>query len=399
MTTAEDTPVVVTMSGTDVDGDPLAFAIVSQPTHGTLSGSGASRTYSPAANFNGSDSFTFTVNDGLATSAPATVSITVTAVNDPPVANAASVSAISGQPTPVTLSGSDVDGDTLTFVIVTSPAHGTLTGTGPTFTYTSAANFAGSDSFSFAVSDGQSQSPTVTVPITVTAPSLGLTLLVADSATRTTNRRPLDGVALRSGLSAYIYVANAGLVGVGQVSFSLDGSPFTVDRSAPFDFAGTSNRRACRSCALNANPFESNLLSLGTHHITATVLMRSGLPVVLDATFTIADTTPHSLAVSSSSNRSAPTPLAGSTLAGQQFMFLAGAGDAIAGLRRVVFVLDGRTIGSDAAAPYDAFGTRRGLAVPFDTRRLRNGNHRLVAIVQLVGGGRIVYSADFSVAN
>ena len=399
VTTAEDTPVVVTLSGTDVDGDPLTFAIVTQPTHGTLSGAGASRTYSPAANFNGSDSFTFSVNDGLATSAPATVSLTVTAVNDLPVANAASVSAITGQPTPVTLSGSDVDGDTLTFVIVTSPAHGTLTGIGPTFSYTSAANFAGSDSFSFAVSDGQSQSSTVTVPITVTAPSLGLTLLVADSATRTTNPRPLDGVTLRSGFSAYIYVGTAGLVGVRQVSFSLDGIPFTVDRAAPFDFAGTSNARACRSCALSANPFESNLLSLGMHHVTATVLMRSGLPVVLDATFTIADTTPHSLAVSSSSNRSSPAPLNGATLSGQRFMFLAGASDPIAGLSRLVFVLDGRTIGSDTAAPYDAFGTRRGLAVPFDTRRLRNGNHRLVAIVQLVGGGRIVYSADFRVAN
>ena len=183
------------------------------------------------------------------------------------------------------------------------------------------------------------------------------------------------------------------------MSFSLDGNPFTVDRTAPFDFVGTSTRRACRTCALSANPFESNLLSLGTHHITATVFLRTGLPVVLDATFTIADTTPHGLAVSSSSNRSAPVALNGVTLSGQRFMFLGDANDAIAGLSRVVFVLDGRTIASDTAAPYDAFGTRRGLAVPFDTRRLRNGNHRLVAIVQLVGGGRIVYSADFRVAN
>ena len=399
VTTAEDTLVAVTLAGTDVDGDPVTFAIVGQPTHGVLSGSGSARTYTPDVNFNGSDSFTFKVNDGTVDSNTATVSIAVTAVNDPPAANPASVSAVTAQPTPITLSGSDVDGDALTFVVVTSPLHGTLTGTGPTFTYTSAANFAGSDSFSFAVSDGQTQSATVTVPITVTAPSLGLTLLVADSATRATNSRPLDGVVLRSGVSAYIFVGSTGLVSPRQVTFSLDGSPFTVDRAAPFDFAGTSNRRACRSCALNANPFESNLLSVGTHHIMATALMPSGLSVVLDATFTVADTAPHSLAVSSSANRSSPAPLNGATLAGQRFMFLAEASDAIAGLNRVVFVLDGRTIGSDSAVPYDAFGTRRGLAVPLDTRRLRNGNHRLVAIVQLLGGGRITYSADFQVAN
>ena len=253
-TTAEDTAVAVTLSGSDVDGDPLTFAIVSQPIHGTVSGGAANRTYTPAANFNGTDSFTFTVNDGLATSAPATVSITVTAVNDPPVANPASVSAVTAQPTPFTLSGTDVDGDALTFVIVSSPAHGTLTGTGPTFTYTSVANFAGSDSFSFAVSDGQSQSAAATVSITVTAPALGLTLLVSDSATRTTNLRPLDGVTLRSGLSAYIFVGTTGPASVRQVSFSLDGSPFTADGTAPFDFAGTSTSRACRTVRTQRQP-------------------------------------------------------------------------------------------------------------------------------------------------
>ncbi len=53
-------------------------------------------TYTPAANYNGADSFTFTVNDGTVTSAPATVSITVTAVNDPPVANPQAVSTPGG---------------------------------------------------------------------------------------------------------------------------------------------------------------------------------------------------------------------------------------------------------------------------------------------------------------
>jgi Family of unknown function (DUF6288)/Bacterial Ig domain/Divergent InlB B-repeat domain/Bacterial Ig-like domain/HEAT repeats len=88
VTTAEDTAKAITLIGSDVDGDALTYTIVTQPAHGTLSGTGASRTYTPAANYNGADSFTFKVNDGTVDSAVATVSITVTAVNDAPVANA-----------------------------------------------------------------------------------------------------------------------------------------------------------------------------------------------------------------------------------------------------------------------------------------------------------------------
>ena len=59
----------VTLSGTDVDGDALSYAVVQQPAHGTLAGTAPNLTYTPAANYNGPDSFTFTVSDGQATSA------------------------------------------------------------------------------------------------------------------------------------------------------------------------------------------------------------------------------------------------------------------------------------------------------------------------------------------
>ncbi len=250
-----------------------------------------------------------------------------------------------------------------------------------------------------AVSDGTSQSPAATVSITVTAAPNGLTLSLADNAARTANIRPLSGAVLRAGASAYISVDALRPADVRQVTFTLDGRAFLTDRSTPFDFAGTATTRACRRCVLNAFPFESNLLSLGTHSITATALMRNGTRVVLDATFTVADTIPHSLAVSPSADRSSPTPLGGATLTGPRYIFLGPATDSIAGLRRVTFVLDGSSVSADTAAPYDAFGARRGLAVALDTRRLRNGNHRMVAIVELAGGGRVSYTADFAVAN
>ena len=71
-------------------------------------------TYTPAANYNGPDSFTFTVNDGTVDSNVATVSITVSAVNDAPVADDQSVTTAEDTAKAITLAGTDVDGDTLT---------------------------------------------------------------------------------------------------------------------------------------------------------------------------------------------------------------------------------------------------------------------------------------------
>lgn len=84
VTTAEDTPVAITLTGSDPDGDTLAVAIVRRPAHGLLTGAGADRTYTPRRSFNGTDHFTFTVSDGHLASTPTTVVIRVTPVNDPP---------------------------------------------------------------------------------------------------------------------------------------------------------------------------------------------------------------------------------------------------------------------------------------------------------------------------
>jgi hypothetical protein len=79
----EDTPRVIVLSATDPDGQAFTFQ-VSAPQHGVLSGTAPNLTYTPAANYGGPDSFTFSVSDGTATSTPATVSVSVTPVNDAP---------------------------------------------------------------------------------------------------------------------------------------------------------------------------------------------------------------------------------------------------------------------------------------------------------------------------
>lgn len=78
--TPMNTPVSTTLPGTDVDGDPLTYSVVTQPSHGVVTSSGAVATYTPAAGYVGSDSFTYQISDGFTTSNIATISITITAV-------------------------------------------------------------------------------------------------------------------------------------------------------------------------------------------------------------------------------------------------------------------------------------------------------------------------------
>src|SRR5439155_17090675 len=85
-------------------------------------------TYTPNTNYNGADSFTCLVNDRTANSAVAIVGITVIPVNDVPVANSQSVTTPEDTSTNLVLTGSDVDGNALTFMIVSGPANGGLTG-------------------------------------------------------------------------------------------------------------------------------------------------------------------------------------------------------------------------------------------------------------------------------
>ena len=117
----------------DPDGDPLSDVLVSGPSHGslTLNGNG-SFSYTPAADFTGSDSFSYRASDGTLSSNPATATISVTAVNDAPTAAGDSYSTAEDTTLTVAAPGvlgndSDPDGDPLTAVLVTGPSHGSLT--------------------------------------------------------------------------------------------------------------------------------------------------------------------------------------------------------------------------------------------------------------------------------
>ncbi len=138
----------------------------------TLNADG-SFTYTPAANFNGTDSFTYKAKDASDSSNVATVTLTVRPVNDAPVA--ANDSYTTDEDTALNVSApgvlgndNDVDGDSLTAVLVTNVAHGTLTlNANGSFIYTPDANYNGPDSFKYKANDGTVDSNVATVGITV----------------------------------------------------------------------------------------------------------------------------------------------------------------------------------------------------------------------------------------
>jgi hypothetical protein len=109
-----------------------------------------------------------TACEGRNVSQPQTFVIDIGPTPDAPVANSQSVNAFSGAATPITLTGSDIDGDALTFRIVSNPTHGTATTDAAGHAvYTSTAGYAGPDSFTFVANDGTSDSAPATVSITV----------------------------------------------------------------------------------------------------------------------------------------------------------------------------------------------------------------------------------------
>ena len=200
VTTPEETPAGILLGGTDPESAPLTYSVLTPPAHGVLTGTAPALTYTPATDYTGADSFTYKVNDGQSDSAPATVSLTVTPVNDVPTATPQTLTGVEDTPRAITLTGTDVDLTPLSFSVTLPPSHGTLSGTAPNLTYFPAPNYSGPDSFSFTANDGGLTSPPATVSLNITpvndAPAVSATsfTVVEDSAkTLTLTASDADG--------------------------------------------------------------------------------------------------------------------------------------------------------------------------------------------------------------
>jgi VCBS repeat-containing protein len=159
----------------DENNGPLTAELVDGPSHGSLTfNTDGTFAYAPNANYNGEDSFTYQAVDSHgAASHAATVSLTITAVNDAPVAAADSYDANHDATLSVAAKGvlandSDVDGNTLTAALLEGPAHGSLTlNADGSFSYTPETGFDGTDSFTYHANDGKADSATTTVSLHV----------------------------------------------------------------------------------------------------------------------------------------------------------------------------------------------------------------------------------------
>lgn len=159
-------PIALPLSG----GIATSVAVAAAPAHGTATASGTSISYTPAANYFGSDSFTYTAANAGGTSAPATVTITV---GLPP---APTVAAVSGVAVPYASSGTAIDlsasitGVHTGVAVATAPAHGSTSIAGDVVTYVPAAGYFGADSFTYTATGPGGTSAAATVSLTVGLP-------------------------------------------------------------------------------------------------------------------------------------------------------------------------------------------------------------------------------------
>ena len=141
---------------------------------------GTDLTFSAAADYNGSENFTISVTDGELTDSQV-LTVTINAVNDAPVAGTGITGETNeGSGISIQLSASDVDGDNLTYTLLSDATNGSVTIEGQLATYTPQDYYYGSDEFTFQVSDGElTDSAVVTLQINAVndAPVLALSLI------------------------------------------------------------------------------------------------------------------------------------------------------------------------------------------------------------------------------
>lgn len=183
LTFDEDTAQDFVLSGDDGDGEPLTYQVVSLPSNGTLTGTLPNLRYTPNSDYNGTDSFTFRVNDGIANSNSESITLVVNGINDAPVVEDVASRLYQDNESQITLIASDVDVNphldpefaapgaiSWSYRLDTLPSHGVLTGVEPDLVYTPTAGFFGVDSFVYvAIDDALLESSPATVSLTIIA--------------------------------------------------------------------------------------------------------------------------------------------------------------------------------------------------------------------------------------
>jgi len=170
------TGINVIYNDNNVDGDDLTLTAATTSGAGTLSidtTDNVSVKYTPPLNFNGTEVIIYTVSDGILSDATGRLTITVSPVNDAPVSEDQSLALyIEDVSLDITLTGTDIESDALTYAIETDPSNGIITLDGDIATYIPNVGYIGSDSFTFKANDGNIDSAIATVSVIVTSNDL-----------------------------------------------------------------------------------------------------------------------------------------------------------------------------------------------------------------------------------
>ena len=243
VTAQSNTPKAITLTATPgTPGDTLTYAIVTNPAHGTISGTGPNVTYTSATGYVGPDSFTFDATENGVVSNTATVTITVAAGPPPPLANSQTVTTNKNTAIAITLTGTPgSSGDTLTFAIATNPAHGALSGTPPNLTYTPTTGYVGADSFTYNVTESNGASSTTpgTVSINVVQPPPVASKTTLSAATSTPAPGASDAITI-----TVTSAAASTTTPTGTLTIAVDGAAQTpsltlTNGSATYTFSST----------------------------------------------------------------------------------------------------------------------------------------------------------------
>ncbi|CAL4869726.1 hypothetical protein MMA231_04018 (plasmid) [Asticcacaulis sp. MM231] len=218
--------------GLSPSGVYTSLAIATGPAHGSASISGSTATYTPAAGYYGSDSFTYTASGPGGTSTAATVTISVATPAAPTVGNV-SLSTSYNTANSVGLSPSGVYSS---LAIATSPAHGSASISGTTTTYTPTAGYYGADSFTYTATGPGGTSPAATVSVSVATPAAPTAGNVAMTAPY--NTTSIVGLAA-SGVYSSLSVASGPSHGVASISGTTAIYTPTTGYSGPDSFTYT----------------------------------------------------------------------------------------------------------------------------------------------------------------
>jgi len=266
--TSEDVAKGITLDAA-TPGGALTYSILTGPFHGSLTGSGANRTYTPAPDFNGTDTFTWRVNDGTNNSNTSTFTINVSEVNDPPSATNDSKSTTANNA--VTFPGSDLTTNdsagpaneagqalTVTNVTATVNTHGFVALNSGNVTYTPDAGFSGAASFSYTVCDDGTTNGSLDAQCTTGTVNVTVNPQVATHFSVTAPANVTSGVAFNVTVTA-LDASNATVTGyTGTVHFT---SSSAGSLPADYTFVAGDN---------GTHTFSVTLTSTGAQSITAT---------------------------------------------------------------------------------------------------------------------------------